>query len=52
MNYESTGEPFPTMPDVRSEAHANLIFNEAESLGVVELSQQPYEEVPSWRPTY
>ncbi|KAF7595515.1 hypothetical protein BBP40_005851 [Aspergillus hancockii] len=52
MNYESTDEPFPAIPTVRSEAHAKLIFDEGERLDVIELAKQPYEDVPSWGPAY
>jgi hypothetical protein len=52
MNYESTGEPFPVLPTVRSEAHRELIIHEAKTADVYEEAKLEYEKVPTWRPEY
>jgi hypothetical protein len=52
MNFESTGEPFPVKPTVRSKAHRDLIMRDAEVAGVLEEAQVPYEVVPPWVPEY
>lgn len=52
MNYESTGEPFPVMPSVRSEAHRELIIREAKTADVYEEAKLEYEKVPTWTPEY
>jgi hypothetical protein len=52
MNYESTGEPFPVMPTIRSQVHRDLIICEAKAAGVLEEAQVEYEVVPPWIPEY
>lgn len=52
LNYESTGEPFPVLPTVRSEAHRELIIDEAKRADVYEEAKLEYEKVPEWRPEY